>query len=71
VEIDLLRKGSRIPLVLPVLPPDPDIPLDLSKALHTAYERAHYERRINYSEPPTPPLKQEEATWAWKLFSEC
>jgi hypothetical protein len=107
VEIDLLRKGSRIPLVnlpkdidylavvsrtyerpdsdvwtiglrdklpvlpVPLLPPDPDIPLDLSKALHTAYERAHYERRINYSEPPTPLLKKEDATWAWKLLSEC
>jgi len=65
--------GLREPLpVLPVplLRPDREVPLDLGKALRTAYERAHYERRINYNAPTTPPLKSEDATWAAKLLSK-
>jgi len=58
--------GLREPL--PVLPiplsrPDPDIPLDLGQALRTAYERAHYERRINYKLPPIPSIKPKNVAW--------
>ena len=39
------------------------MPLDLGKALRTAYKRARYELRIDYRFPPIPPLKQEDAEW--------
>jgi hypothetical protein len=69
-DCDVWPIGLRDPL--PVLPvplrrPDPDVPLDLGKALRIAYERAHYERRINYNAPPIPPLKQKDAVWAASL----
>ena len=55
--------------VLPVLWPDPDVPLDIGQALRTAYERARYDLRINYNKPPIPPLKKVDATWAATLVS--
>lgn len=100
IEIDLLRRGPRMPLegelppadyvamvssayerprcsvwpirlhqFLPVLPipllrPDPDVPLDLAQALRTAYRRARYDLRIDYTQPPPPPsLSSEDAAW--------
>jgi hypothetical protein len=59
--------GIREPL--PVLPVPlqrrgRDVPLDLGKALRTAYERARYELRIDYRFPAIPPLEQEDAEWA-------
>jgi hypothetical protein len=54
-------------LPVPLLRPEPDVPLDLGRAMRTAYERAHYERRINYNAPPIPPLEQEDAAWAKHL----
>jgi hypothetical protein len=68
---DVWPIGLRQPLpVLPVplLLPDPDVPLDLGKALRTAYERARYDLRIDYQKPPIPPLKQADAVWAASLL---
>ena len=48
---------------------DKEIPLDLGKALHTAYERARYDLRIDYRSPPVPPLKKTEAEWAKNLIN--
>jgi len=64
---DVWPIGLREPLPVlsvPLLRPDPDVPLDLGAALGTVYERAHYERRINYKVPPVPRLKQADADWA-------
>ena len=64
---DVWPIGLREPLPVlsvPLLRPDPDVPLDLGAALRTVYERAHYERRINYKVPPVPRLKQADADWA-------
>jgi hypothetical protein len=72
-DCDVWTIGLREPLPIlpvPLLRPDPDIPLDLGKALRTAYERARYERRINYNAPTTPPLKQEDAVWAANLLRQ-
>jgi hypothetical protein len=55
--------GARLPIVpVPLVPPDPDIPLDLEKAIGTLYEAAGYSRRIDYRKPvPPPPLRAESA----------
>ncbi len=100
IEIDLLRKGSRMPLEgelpasdylmmvssaydrpacdvwpvniyqtlpilqIPLLRPDPDVPLDMGQALQTAYKRARYDLRIDYKQPPpAPALSNEKITW--------
>ena len=56
---DVWPIGLRQPLPvlpIPLLRPDPDIPLDLEQALRTAYARARYDLRIDYTRPPSPPL---------------
>ena len=49
---------------IPLLDPDPPVPLALGQALHTAYERARYDLRVDYRQPPMPPLAPEDAAWA-------
>jgi hypothetical protein len=51
-------------LPVPLLPPDPDIPLDLGRALAAIYDRSGYDLRINYTQrPPAPALSAEEEAW--------
>ncbi len=75
--VTLMRAGSRktevwafnVQDVLPVLPvplvaPDPDVPLDLKQALDMIYERGMYELSIDYEkEPPPPEFGAQE--WEW------
>ena len=100
VEIDLLRGGTRIPLLgelppapyyvylsrsqrrpytqvwrirlqdrlpripVPLLAPDPDVPLDLQAALDTCFELVGYDRLLDYTAPvPPPELPPQEAEW--------
>lgn len=65
--------GIRLPQRLPVIPiplkaGDPDGRLDLQAALRTAYDRASYDLRIDYSKPPKPPLDDNLAAWADQLL---
>jgi hypothetical protein len=53
---------------IPLLDPDPPVPLALGQALHTAYERARYDLRIDYRKPPFPPLTPPDAAWAEALL---
>ncbi len=54
-----------IPLIhLPLLPGDPEPPLELGMVLHALYDRARFDLLIDYSEPPTPPLREDLAAWA-------
>jgi hypothetical protein len=54
---------------IPVLPvplrePDPDVPLDLTRAIHDIYDQARYKLRIDYRQPPPKPnLSPEEQAW--------
>lgn len=51
-------------LPIPLLPPDPDIRLELTEALRAIYARARYERRIDYTAAPPPPdLADDDAAW--------
>jgi hypothetical protein len=51
-------------LPVPLLEPDPDVPLDLAKAVTAVYHRGGYTSLIDYSQPPPPPpLSDEEAAW--------
>ena len=100
LEIDLLRGGSRIPLIgdlpptpyyvflsrfthrprtsvwavglrdrlpvvpVPLLPPDPDAPLDLQAAVNACFDLVGYERLLDYARPlPAPELSAEDAAW--------
>jgi hypothetical protein len=49
---------------VPLLPPDPDVMLDIADALRQIYTRARYARRIDYrAAPPPPDLSPEDAAW--------
>lgn len=56
-------------LPIPLLRPDPPVDLDLGQALRTAYERAHYNLRIDYRSPPDPPLEPADTDWAAGLIA--
>jgi hypothetical protein len=53
---------------IPLLSPDPPVPLELGQALRTAYERARYDLRVNYHQLPVPPLSSADAAWAEALL---
>jgi hypothetical protein len=58
-----LRESIR-PVPVPLRRPDPDIALDVGRAIHHIYTSAQYERRIDYRAAPSlPPLTAEDATW--------
>lgn len=65
VEIWPLRFQNPIPLLpVPLLEPDPDVPLDLGRAIQSIYDAAAYDLRLDYSQPPPKPdLAPEEAAW--------
>lgn len=54
-----------LPIVpVPLLRPDPDVPLNLQSALRACFELVRYERLLNYGEPPPPPtLSDSERAW--------
>jgi Protein of unknown function (DUF4058) len=56
---------AALPVVaVPLLPPDPDLPLDLTAALKRIYAIARYDLRIDYRQaPPQPELSAKDAAW--------
>ncbi len=70
-ECDVWPIGLREPLPIlpiPLIRPDEPVPLDVGKALCTAYQRARYDLRINYDSPPTPRLDKKDVAWAYNLI---
>lgn len=63
-EVWAIQLHERLPVVpVPLLPPDPDIPLDLQAAVDACFELVGYEHLLDYTHPPLPPLTPEEAAW--------
>jgi hypothetical protein len=53
-----------LPVVpVPLLPGDPDVPLDLQLALATLYDLLGYDLAVDYTRPPEVPLRPEAAAW--------
>jgi hypothetical protein len=73
VEIWPLSLEEPIPLLpVPLRSPDPDVPIDLGRALHDAYREARYDLRIDYTQPPPPPaLDEATAGWLAARLREC
>jgi hypothetical protein len=44
--------------------------LPLNAILHELYDRAGYDLFVNYRQPPTPPLTNEEMAWVKQLLQE-
>jgi hypothetical protein len=59
-----------IPIVpIPLSPGEPDALLDLQPCMNQAYDDGAYVRELNYTEPPEPPLREPDATWARELLA--
>jgi hypothetical protein len=57
-------RGPLPTVPVPLLPPDPDVPLDLQAAVKACFDLVGYERLLDYSAPPPPPsLSDEDAVW--------
>ncbi|MEM7535990.1 MAG: DUF4058 family protein [Chloroflexota bacterium] len=49
---------------IPLLSPDPDVPLDLNAIVQSIYQTHYYGLRVNYTQPvPPPKLRPEMAEW--------
>lgn len=59
---------ERLPTIpIPLLDPDPAVPLDLQAILDECYDESGYEGLI-YTRAPIPPLSPEDAAWAESLI---
>jgi hypothetical protein len=52
---------------LPLLPHEAEPLIDLNTILHDLYRRARFDLRLDYTQPPVPPLFPEDADWAATL----
>ena len=50
-----------LPLPIPLLPPDPDVILELQPLIDAIYGGSRYTRRLRYHDPIDPPLSPDEA----------
>jgi len=59
---------DRLPTIpIPLLAPDPDIPLDLAAIFATVFQRGRYDRSIDYRAPLDLPLGAADRGWAEEL----
>ena len=56
---------------LPLLPGDVEPLVDLGAILHSLYERARFDLRLDYTRPPVPPLSGPDADWARELLARA
>jgi hypothetical protein len=60
---------NRLPgIAVPLKGDDPDVPLDLQKAMSLAVERGSYDLDTDYDQDPVPPLAEEHRDWARELI---
>ncbi len=64
---------EQLPVVpVPLLPPDPDVPLDLQAAVAACFDLVGYERLLPYAEsPPSPELSNDDAAWVDATLREA
>jgi hypothetical protein len=53
---------------IPLRRGEPDLALPLNRLLHDRYDRSNYDLAIDYSQPPEPPLSDEDNEWAAELL---
>jgi hypothetical protein len=56
------------PIVIPLRDKDPEFRLELQPLMDQAYANGRYDRRLDYTKPPTPPLEGDDVEWARHLL---
>jgi hypothetical protein len=66
-----LPLNTQLPVIpVPLLEPDPDVPMDLGAIVASVYERGGYDTRIDYRQSvPPPALSAEESAWVEALLA--
>ncbi len=68
-DIYLFGVREAIPdIPIPLRPGEHEPLLPLNQLLHTMYDQGGYDLKINYRQPPEPPLTIEDAEWANQLL---
>jgi hypothetical protein len=57
-------------LTLPLLPGDEEPEVRLNRILHDLYRRARFDLRLDYTQPPVPPLSDADRLWAHELIAD-
>lgn len=65
--IDLRHRLPEI--AIPLRPGEVEAKLNLQAVLDACYADAQYDRTIDYTKPPVPPLEGEDAAWARELIA--
>ena len=62
---------SPLPTVpVPLLPDDPEVPLDLEAVFRATYEPSLYDRRLPYEQPLLPPVPKNDEAWVGERLRE-
>ncbi len=71
VDVWAIGLQERLPCIpIPLIDPDPDVPLDLGAIVREVYERGAFARRLDYTQPPPPPpLVETEQAWVDDLLA--
>jgi hypothetical protein len=75
-QYEVIPRPLRSPLPnfgIPLVPPDPDVGLNLQDALNQVYEDGSYMLRIHYERPCSPSLDEDAQNWTndrWKLYQQ-
>jgi hypothetical protein len=67
----LIAFTLRLPIpafTLPLLPGDAEPEVTLNHVLHDLYRRARFDLRLDYTQPPVPPLSEANGVWAQELI---
>jgi hypothetical protein len=64
--------ADRLPvIVIPLLPGDGSVAVDVQEVFQRCYDTGPYRRRVDYAEAtPVPPLTAEQAAWVQQLLRE-
>jgi hypothetical protein len=66
-----IRLRDRLPIVkIPLRAADTDLSLDLQQVCDLSYDRAKYDRTVDYQREPNPPLSADDAAWADALLRQ-
>jgi hypothetical protein len=71
VDVWAIQLEARLPVLpVPLLAPDPNVPLDLGAIVQAVYERGGYPTRLDYRQPVPPPLLEaEQQAWVEQLLA--
>ena len=70
---EVIRVTVRDPLpsiAIPLKPGDTDVTLHLPQVFARCYETGAYPFRVNYIQPPEPPLAEEDVAWAAEVLRQ-